>query len=72
MPRPGGGDTALREALTSFFNTFFKPIHPVKPEHVVLTAGAIDAIENVIHAVCDDGDSIIVPGPYWCQSSMRY
>jgi aspartate/methionine/tyrosine aminotransferase len=37
----------------------------VKPEHIVLTAGATDAIENVIQAVCDDGDSVLMPGPHW-------
>lgn len=56
----------LRNAMATFFNSYFKPVHPVSPEHIVLTAGASDAIENVIHAVCDDGDSVIVPGPYWC------
>ncbi|KAF1836168.1 PLP-dependent transferase [Decorospora gaudefroyi] len=60
-----GGNTVLREALASFFNTYFQPIHTVKPEHIVLTTGASDAIENVIHAVCDDGDSVLVPGPHW-------
>ncbi|CAN9159617.1 unnamed protein product [Alternaria alternata] len=60
-----GGDPRLRDALASFFNTYFNPIHAVRPEHIVLTAGATDAIENVIHAVCDDGDSVLVPGPHW-------
>jgi hypothetical protein len=31
----------------------------------VLTAGATDALESLVHAICDDGDSVIVPGPYW-------
>ncbi|KAF1845286.1 PLP-dependent transferase [Cucurbitaria berberidis CBS 394.84] len=68
LPGPGrldGGHLQLREALASFFNTWWNPIHVVKPEHIVLTAGASDALENVIHAVCDDGDSVLVPGPYW-------
>ena len=57
----------LRGALATFCNTHFNPIHPVKPEHIVLTAGATDALESVIHAVCDDGDSVLVPGPRWCK-----
>jgi aspartate/methionine/tyrosine aminotransferase len=65
LPPSDGGDCILREALSSFFNSYLHPIHPVKPEHIVLTAGATDAIESVIHSVCDDGDSVIVPGPYW-------
>lgn len=57
----------LREAVAAFFNRYLHPIHPVKQEHIVLTAGASDAIENVIHAICDDGDSVIIPGPYWSE-----
>ncbi|KAH9864373.1 hypothetical protein J1614_010307 [Plenodomus biglobosus] len=60
-----GGPLQTREALASFFNNYFHPVHSVKPEHIALTAGASDAIESVIHAVCDDGDSVIIPGPYW-------
>lgn len=44
----------------------------MKPDHLVLTARATDAIENVIHAVCDDGDSVIVPGPYWCELCLSF
>ena len=60
-----GGDPRLRESLATFFNAYFDPLLPVQREHVVLTAGASDAIEHVIRAVCDDGDSLLVPGPYW-------
>jgi DNA-binding transcriptional MocR family regulator len=66
VPAGDGGDASTRESLASFFNASFNPIHSVKPEHIVLTAGASDALESVIHAICDEGDSIIVPGPYWC------
>ncbi|KAF2278028.1 PLP-dependent transferase [Westerdykella ornata] len=64
-PPSDGGDSACREALASFFNTYFHPIHPVRSEHIVVTAGASDALESLIYAICDDGDSVIVPGPYW-------
>ena len=55
----------MRTALASFFNAYFEPIHKVQPEHIVATAGASDALENLIHAICDEGDNVIVPGPYW-------
>ncbi|KAF2036608.1 PLP-dependent transferase [Setomelanomma holmii] len=60
-----GGDPQFRQVLASFFDRYFHPIHAVKSEHLVPTAGASDAIEKIIHAVCDDGDSILVPGPAW-------
>jgi aspartate/methionine/tyrosine aminotransferase len=66
-----GGDPQLREALALFFNTHFRPIHRVAPENIVLTAGTSDAIENVVHAICDDGDSVLVPGPSWRKSRDR-
>lgn len=72
MPAADGGDPLLRAALASFFNKYFKPIHTVTPEHIVLTAGATDAIENVIYSICDDGDSVLVPGPAWRKSSEGY
>jgi aspartate/methionine/tyrosine aminotransferase len=71
LPAPDGGDPQLRDALASFFNAHFHPVHPVTAEHIVLTAGATDAIESVIHAVCDDGDSVLVPGPSWRKSHGR-
>ncbi|KAF1970817.1 PLP-dependent transferase [Bimuria novae-zelandiae CBS 107.79] len=65
LPPGDGGDVTTRQALALFFNTSFSPIHTVKPEHIVLTAGATDALDNLLHSICDEGDSIIVPGPSW-------
>ncbi|OAK96326.1 PLP-dependent transferase [Phaeosphaeriaceae sp. SRC1lsM3a] len=65
LPPGDGGDPQCRAALATFFNNYFNPIHDVRPEHIVLTAGASDAIEMVVHAVCEDGDSVLVPGPLW-------
>ncbi|KAH7112124.1 pyridoxal phosphate-dependent transferase [Dendryphion nanum] len=65
MPSVNGGDVVLRGSLSKFFNQYFNPIHPVLPEHIVVTAGASEALECLIHSICDDGDSVIVPGPYW-------
>jgi len=60
-----GGEPRLRNALAGFFNANFRPVHAVRPEHVVVTAGATEAIEDVIYAVCDEGDSVLVVGPHW-------
>lgn len=65
LPTVPGGDPRLRENLAAFFNTYFDPLQPVQRRHIALTAGASETIEHVVHAVCDDGDSILVPGPYW-------
>jgi aspartate/methionine/tyrosine aminotransferase len=68
LPTSGGGDPLLREALALFFSNYFQSVHTVKSEHIVLTAGASDGIESLIHAVCDDGDSVLIPGPLWRKS----
>ncbi|KAL5118874.1 hypothetical protein ACEQ8H_003197 [Pleosporales sp. CAS-2024a] len=65
LPASNHGEARLRLALASFFNAYFHPVHSVKSDHVVVTASATDAIESVIQAVCDDGDSVLVPGPSW-------
>ncbi|PVI04406.1 PLP-dependent transferase [Periconia macrospinosa] len=64
-PSSLGGDATLREAVTSFLNRYFHPVHPVQPEQIVLTAGASDAIESVIQAICDPDDYVLIPGPHW-------
>jgi aspartate/methionine/tyrosine aminotransferase len=71
LPASDGGDPQLREALAAFFNNHFRPVHPVKSEHIVLAAGASDAIETVIQTICEDGDSVLVPGPSWRRSRAQ-
>lgn len=73
LPRPDveGGDWQARDALAAFFNSYLNPVHAVKPEHIVLTAGGSDAIESILYAVCNDGDSVIIPGPYWRKLCIR-
>ena len=63
---PGfGGDPELLEALASLFNTYFHPSIPVQPGHIITTSGAGNALDALLCSVCDDGDSVLVPGPYW-------
>ncbi|NPV69298.1 MAG: pyridoxal phosphate-dependent aminotransferase [Firmicutes bacterium] len=36
-----------------------------EPAQVVVSVGAKHAIYNAVQALCDDGDEVIVPAPYW-------
>ncbi|HRQ51576.1 MAG TPA: aminotransferase class I/II-fold pyridoxal phosphate-dependent enzyme, partial [Agriterribacter sp.] len=36
-----------------------------KPENVLASTGAKQSLANVILAVVDDGDEVIIPTPYW-------
>ena len=74
-PRGFGGDPDLLSALASFFNTYFRPAIQVQPSHIVLTAGASSCLDQLLYTICDAGDSVLVPAPYWsmcliCSSSI--
>ena len=64
-PSGFGGDPALLEALASFFNTQFHPSIPVQPSHIITVSGAGNALDSLLCSICDDGDSVLVPVPYW-------
>lgn len=36
-----------------------------KPENIVASTGAKQSLANVILAIADDGDEVIIPTPYW-------
>ncbi len=36
-----------------------------EPEEVLVSPGAKSSIVNILKAVCDEGDSVIIPCPYW-------
>ncbi|KAF2468469.1 1-aminocyclopropane-1-carboxylate synthase 7 [Lindgomyces ingoldianus] len=64
-PRGFGGEPALLKALAEFFTAHFHPSVPIEPGHIITTAGAGSGLDALLYAVCDDGDSVIVPGPFW-------
>ncbi|MCB1236656.1 MAG: aminotransferase class I/II-fold pyridoxal phosphate-dependent enzyme, partial [Verrucomicrobiae bacterium] len=35
------------------------------PESIIVTSGAKQALFNAIYAMCDEGDEILIPAPYW-------
>lgn len=36
-----------------------------KPEHVILASGAAAIIDHLFFALCDDGDGVLIPAPYY-------
>ncbi|HHY48022.1 MAG TPA: pyridoxal phosphate-dependent aminotransferase [Firmicutes bacterium] len=36
-----------------------------QPSQVIVSCGAKHAIYNIMQAMCEDGDEIIIPSPYW-------
>lgn len=37
----------------------------VRPEEVIVTSGAKQAIFNALYVLCDPGDEVLIPSPYW-------
>jgi aspartate/methionine/tyrosine aminotransferase len=61
-----GGDPALLTALSSFFNTYFSPSIPVIPDHITAASGAGNCLDALMCGICEPGDMVIVPGPFFC------
>ena len=60
-PVPGYDD--LRDAIASKFNRDNNI--PYKREHIVVSTGAKQSIANLVMAVINPGDEVIIPAPYW-------
>ncbi len=59
---PSAGLTSLRRKLVEYYARF--DIH-VSHENILVTTGGSEAIIFALMAVCDDGDEIIVPEPFY-------
>ncbi|MDT0318298.1 aminotransferase class I/II-fold pyridoxal phosphate-dependent enzyme [Streptomyces millisiae] len=61
---PLHGSARLREAIAGFLSATSRAT-PVDPGHLVVVAGATTALDVVATALCDPGDGIVVPAPYY-------
>lgn len=57
------GALALREAIAGRLNQEHGADY--QPSHIVVANGAKQAIYNALLAVCNAGDEVILPAPYW-------
>ncbi|PGH15386.1 hypothetical protein AJ80_05570 [Polytolypa hystricis UAMH7299] len=64
-PNGFSGDPDLVEALSKFFNEYFAPHVPVESSHIATAPGAASCLDALLHTICDPGDGVLVPGPYW-------
>lgn len=60
---PAEGAMELREAVCRWMAEELKV--QVKPRQVIITCGAKHAVYQGVLAVCDPGDEVILPAPYW-------
>jgi len=60
---PVGGTPVLKEAIVKKFKADNNLDYP--PEQIVVSCGAKHSLYNAIQVLCDPGDEIILPAPYW-------
>jgi aspartate aminotransferase len=60
---PVAGYPDLREAICTKFKRDNNLEY--KPENIVVSTGAKQSLANVILALVDEGDEVIIPTPYW-------
>ena len=60
---PVDGTPALKEAIRKKFNE--ENGLDYKPEQIVVSCGAKHSLYNAIQVICEPGDEIILPAPYW-------
>lgn len=67
-PTGFAGDPALLDALAHFFNAYFSPHIPVESAHLTTAPGAASSLDGLLYNICEPGDGVLVPGPYWSES----
>jgi aspartate aminotransferase len=60
---PSSGTPELRQAISEKFKADNNLEY--KPSQVIVSNGAKQSCFNAIAAVCDPGDEVIIPAPYW-------
>ena len=60
---PAAGLQELKEAVCEKFQRDNGLIY--KPNQVVISCGAKHALYNLFQALCEEGDEVILPSPYW-------
>lgn len=58
-----GGIAPLKEAIARKLERDNGLTYP--PSSILISCGAKHSIYNVLQAVCNDGDEVLIPAPYW-------
>ncbi|ROV87603.1 hypothetical protein VSDG_09606 [Cytospora chrysosperma] len=59
------GSPRLKKALASFFDAEFRAHEPVKDDEILIFPGVISLLDSLTWSICDEGEGIIVPLPYY-------
>ncbi|HBE78820.1 MAG TPA: aspartate aminotransferase [Firmicutes bacterium] len=66
---PASGSVSLKEAVC--FKMQRDHGLEYKPNQVVICCGAKHALYNLFQVICDPGDEVIIPAPYWVSYSEQ-
>ncbi|OOO14051.1 aminotransferase class I and II [Aspergillus oryzae] len=59
------GDATLLDLLASTVNTHFRSHSQVAADNIAVTAGAAAGLDAILYNICNPGDGVLVPCPYW-------
>jgi len=60
---PAGGTIELKKAVCQRVAKNYNLSYT--PENIVISCGAKHSIYNVLQVLCEEGDEVIIPSPYW-------
>ncbi|MFC1509850.1 pyridoxal phosphate-dependent aminotransferase, partial [Candidatus Omnitrophota bacterium] len=60
---PASGTDNLKEAISQKFSKENNLNY--KPSQIVVSCGAKHSLYNIMQVICDNGDEVIIPAPYW-------
>lgn len=60
---PAAGTLELKEAICHKFARD-NDLH-YEPSQIVVSSGGKHALFNLLYVLCDDGDDVLIPAPYW-------
>jgi aspartate aminotransferase len=64
---PPAGIPELRQAVADVYSRQYRL--PTTASQVIISNGAKQAIHNALMAVCEPGDEVVIPAPYWVSYS---
>jgi len=59
------GSQELRTQVTKLINRYFNVQSEILPEHITVHTGVTSAINDLAYVLCDEGDGILIPTPYY-------
>ncbi|XP_057312166.1 probable inactive 1-aminocyclopropane-1-carboxylate synthase-like protein 2 [Hydractinia symbiolongicarpus] len=60
------GTDEFRDKLNTFFTNNFKPSVKLQRDDIYVMNGCGTVIEALGYSLCDEGDGVLIPAPYYC------